>query len=52
MTFNPEGLFVELNMSNNVDYLDTIMKYQPNKTNLLGAIISILMVTRGWDLSF
>lgn len=31
MTFNPEGLFVELNMSNDVDYLDTIMKYQPNK---------------------
>lgn len=36
MTFNPEGLFVELNMSNNVDYLDTIMKYQPNKNKLIG----------------
>ena len=36
MTFNPEGLFVELNMSNDVDYLDTIMKYQPNKNKLIG----------------
>ena len=36
MTFNPEGLFVELNMSNDVDYLDTIMKYQPNRNKLIG----------------
>lgn len=36
MTFNPEELFVELNMSNDVDYLDTIMKYQPNKNKLIG----------------
>lgn len=36
MTFNPEGLMVEINMSNDVHYLDTIMDYQPDSTHLVG----------------
>ena len=35
MTFNPEGLKIEINMSNNTNYIDTIMDYQPNKENLI-----------------
>ena len=31
MTFNPEGLKIEINMSNNTNYIDTIMDYMPNK---------------------
>ena len=31
MTYNPQGLIVEINMSNNVHTLDTIMDYRPNK---------------------
>lgn len=37
MTFSPEGLFIEINMSNNVNYLDTIMDYMPDKTRLVGS---------------
>ncbi|QTU83257.1 DUF871 domain-containing protein [Carnobacteriaceae bacterium zg-C25] len=36
MTFNPQNLKVEINMSNNVHTLDTIMDYQPNVYNLYG----------------
>lgn len=30
MSFNPYGLIIELNMSNDVDYLNNIISYQPN----------------------
>lgn len=36
MTFNPEGLLVEVNMSNNTHYIDTIMDYCPDTTHLIG----------------
>ena len=35
MTYNPEGLKIEINMSNNTNYIDTIMDYIPNKENLI-----------------
>lgn len=35
MTFNPQGLKIEINMSNNTNYIDTIMNYMPNKYNLI-----------------
>lgn len=35
MTYNPYGLSIEINMSNNVHTIDTIMDYQPNVYNLL-----------------
>lgn len=36
MTFNPEGLKIEINMSNDTHYIDTIMDYQPNVYQLVG----------------
>ncbi len=36
MTFNPQGLKIEINMSNDTHYIDTIMDYCPNKYNLVG----------------
>lgn len=36
LTFNPFGLAVELNMSNDVAYLDNILTYQANKPYLYG----------------
>ena len=36
MTFNPQNLKIEINMSNDTRYIDTIMNYQPNKNNLIG----------------
>ena len=36
MTFNPYGLIIEINMSNNVHTIDTIMDYQPNRYKLYG----------------
>lgn len=36
MTYNPQGLIIEINMSNNVHTLDTIMDYRPNKYKLYG----------------
>lgn len=36
MTFNKENLKIEINMSNNIHYIDTIMDYRPNKANLIG----------------
>lgn len=36
MTFNKENLKIEINMSNDTSYIDTIMEYRPNKYNLIG----------------
>ncbi len=36
MTFNPEGLLIEINMSNDTHYIDTVMDYLPNRFNLIG----------------
>lgn len=36
MTFNPENLLIEINMSNDTHYIDTVMDYQPNRFNLVG----------------
>lgn len=36
MTFNPQGLKVEINMSNDVHTIDTIMDFQPNAYQLYG----------------
>lgn len=36
MTFNEYDLKIEINMSNDTRYIDTIMDYKPNKYNLLG----------------
>ncbi|NIZ40331.1 MupG family TIM beta-alpha barrel fold protein [Entomospira entomophila] len=36
MTFNPHGLQVEINMSNDTHYIETIMDYKPNTDALLG----------------
>lgn len=35
MTFNEQNLLIEINMSNNVHTIDTIMDYQPNQYNLI-----------------
>lgn len=35
MTFNPENLKIEINMSNNTHYIDTIMDYMPKRENLI-----------------
>ncbi len=36
MTFNPHNLKIEINMSNDTHYLETILDYKPCKDNLLG----------------
>lgn len=36
MTFNPQGLKIEINMSNDTHYIDTIMDYCPNRYQLVG----------------
>lgn len=36
MTFNEYDLKIEINMSNDTRYVDTIMDYMPNRDNLLG----------------
>lgn len=36
MTYNEYDLKIELNMSNDTNYLDNIMKYYPNTDNLIG----------------
>ena len=36
MTFNKENLKIEINMSNDVKYLETILGYKPNKYSLIG----------------
>ncbi|MGL4911912.1 MAG: DUF871 domain-containing protein [Romboutsia sp.] len=36
MTFNPQDLKIEINMSQDVHYLNTIMDYRPKKDNLIG----------------
>lgn len=35
MTYNDENLKIEINMSNNTNYIDTIIDYMPNKDNLI-----------------
>uniref|UniRef100_UPI0026135B04 DUF871 domain-containing protein n=1 Tax=uncultured Clostridium sp. TaxID=59620 RepID=UPI0026135B04 len=35
MTFNEYDLKIEINMSNDTSYIDTIMNYMPNKDNLI-----------------
>ncbi|MBC2024293.1 DUF871 domain-containing protein [Listeria booriae] len=37
MTFNPYGLKIEINMSNDTNYLNNIMDFQPNRENLIGS---------------
>lgn len=37
MTFNPYNLKIEINMSQDVHYLNNILDYRPNKANLLGS---------------
>ncbi|MEG0549763.1 MAG: DUF871 domain-containing protein [Vagococcus sp.] len=37
MTRNPYGLKIEINMSSGTKYVDNIMSYSPNVTNLLGS---------------
>lgn len=36
MTFNEQGLIIEINMSNDTHYVDTIMDFIPNKNKLYG----------------
>ncbi|KEK24254.1 DUF871 domain-containing protein [Bacillus gaemokensis] len=36
MTYNPYGLKIELNVSNDIAYLDNILSHQANKASLLG----------------
>ena len=36
MTFNPYGLSIEMNMSNDIHMIDTIMDYKPNRYLVLG----------------
>ena len=36
MTFNSQGLKIEINMSNDTHYIDTIMDYCPNRSQLVG----------------
>ena len=36
MTYNDEDLKIEINMSNNTNYIDTIIDYMPNRDNLIG----------------
>lgn len=36
MTFNKEDLLIEINMSNDTHYIDTIMDYMPNRRNIIG----------------
>jgi uncharacterized protein len=35
MTYNPQGLKIEINMSNDTHYIDTIMDYVPYQENLI-----------------
>lgn len=36
MTFNEQDLMIEINMSNDTNYIDLIMNYMPNKEKLIG----------------
>ncbi|WP_182200191.1 DUF871 domain-containing protein [Paraliobacillus salinarum] len=36
LTYNPYDLKIELNMSNDIDYLNNILSHQPNKHHLIG----------------
>ncbi|WP_430510566.1 DUF871 domain-containing protein [Gottfriedia solisilvae] len=37
MTYNPYGLKIEINMSNATKYLENILAYKPNQSNLIGS---------------
>lgn len=52
MTFNPQNLKVELNMSMDVHYIDTIMDYQPNRFNLMACHNFYPHPYSGLDLEF
>lgn len=36
LTYNPYGLKIELNMSNDIDYLNNILSHQPSKHHIIG----------------
>jgi hypothetical protein len=36
MTFNPQNLYIEINMSSGTKYLENIMSYKPNTEKLIG----------------
>lgn len=52
MTFNPYGLHIEINMSNDVSTIDTIMQYQPNRKHLYGCHNFYPHAYTGLDLDF
>lgn len=41
LTFNPFGVAIELNMSNDVAYLDNILTYEANRLSYMVVIIFI-----------
>lgn len=52
MTYNEEGLAIEINMSNDVSTIDTIMDYQPNPYRLWGCHNFYPHDHTGLDLAF
>lgn len=52
MTYNPYDLKIEINMSNDVSTIDTIMDYQPNRYNLYGCHNFYPHQYSGLELSF
>ncbi len=52
MTFNKEGLFIELNMAWDSGYLDNIMSYMPNRNKLIGCSNFYPHVYSGADVEF
>lgn len=52
MTYNPYGLKIEINMSNDVSTIDTIMDYRPNRANLYGCHNFYPHAYSGLDLAF
>lgn len=52
MTYNRQGLKIEINMSNDVSTIDTIMDYHPNRYNLYGCHNFYPHKYTGLDLEF
>lgn len=52
LTFNPYDLAIEINMSNNVAYLDNILTYQPNTPFLYGCHNFYPQIGTGLDYDF
>lgn len=52
MTYNPQNLIIEINMSNNVHTIDTIMDYQSNRYRLYGCHNFYPHQYTGLDLDF